>query len=84
LACALDLSAGSLVVKLQGGNVEALLSHLVDAHALPRGADQASRVRLVDIAALVWRDAPDHVGPLVDRANVHYLARWLSYAAGAI
>jgi heterotetrameric sarcosine oxidase gamma subunit len=84
LACALDLSAGTLVVKLQGGNVEALLSRLVDAHALPRGTDQTSRVRLVDIAAVVWRDAPDHVGLLVERANVHYLARWLSYAADAI
>jgi heterotetrameric sarcosine oxidase gamma subunit len=84
LACALDLSAGTLVVKLQGGNVEALLSRLGDALALPRGADQASRVRLVDIAAVVWREAPDHVGLLVDRANVHYLARWLSYAADAI
>jgi heterotetrameric sarcosine oxidase gamma subunit len=84
LACALDLSAGTLVVTLQGGNVEALLSRLVDAHALPRGTDQASRVRLADIAAVVWRGAPDHLGLLVDRANAHYLARWLSYAADAI
>jgi heterotetrameric sarcosine oxidase gamma subunit len=84
LACVLDLSAGMLVVKLQGGNVGALLSRLIDAHALPRGTDQASRVRLADIAAVVWRDAPDHVGLLVDRVNEHYLARWLSYAADAI
>lgn len=83
LAGALDLSAGTLVVKLQGGNVEALLSRLVDAHALPRGTDQASRVRLADIAAVVWRDAPNHVGLLVDRANDHYLVRWMSYAADA-
>lgn len=84
LACALDVSAGTLMVKLQGDNVEALLSRLVDARALPRGTDQVSRVRLADIAAVVWRDAPDHVGLLVDRANGHYLARWLSYAADAI
>ncbi len=84
LACALDLSAGTLVVKLQGGGVEALLSRLVDAQALPRRTGQASRVRLADIAAVVWRDAPDHLALLVDRANVHYLARWLSYAADAI
>lgn len=84
LACALDLSAGTLVVKLQGGKVEALLLRLVDALALPRGTDQASRVRVADIGAVVWRDAPDHVGLLVDRANVHYLAQWLSYAADAI
>ena len=84
LACALDLSAGTLVVKLQGGNVGPLLSRLVDAHALPRGTDQASRVRLADIAAVVWRDTSDQVCLLVDRANGHYLARWLSYAADAI
>lgn len=81
---AFDLSAGTLVVKLQGGNVQALLSRLVDAQALPRGIDQASRVRLADIAAVVWRDAPDQVCLLVDRSNVHYLAQWLSYAADAI
>jgi heterotetrameric sarcosine oxidase gamma subunit len=84
LACALDLSAGTLVVTLRGGKVEALLSRLVDAHALPRGTDQASRVRLADIAAVVWREAPDHVGLLVDRANGQYLARWLNHAAEAI
>ena len=84
LACALNLSAGTLVLRLQGANVEALLSRLVDAHALPRGAGLASRVRLADIAAVVWCDAPDHVGLLVDRANGHYLAMWLSYAAEAI
>ena len=84
LACAFDLSAGTLVLNLQGGNAEALLSRLVDAHALPHGTNQASRVRLADIAAVVWRDAPEHVGLLVDRANTHYLAQWLSYAADAI
>lgn len=84
LACALDLSSGTLVVKLQGCGVEALLSRLVDAHALPREAGEASRMRLADIAAVVWREAPDRVGLLVDRANVHYLAQWLSYAADAI
>jgi heterotetrameric sarcosine oxidase gamma subunit len=81
LACALDSSAGTLVVEMRGANVEALLSRLVDSQALPRNAGQASRVRLVDIAAVVWRDAPDRAGLLIDRANGHYLAQWLSYAA---
>ena len=84
LACALDLSSGMLVVKLQGSGVGALLSRLVDAQALPREAGQGSRMRLADIAAMVWREAPDRVGLLVDRANEHYLARWLSYAADAV
>jgi heterotetrameric sarcosine oxidase gamma subunit len=84
LACALDSSAGTLVVEMRGANVEALLSRLVDAQALPRNASQASRARLVDIAAVLWRDAPDHAGLLVDRANGHYLARWLSYAADGL
>ncbi|MCA0243425.1 MAG: hypothetical protein LCI02_21495 [Proteobacteria bacterium] len=84
LACALDLSPGNLVLQLRGAQVEALLSRLVDAQALPREAGQASRMRLADIAAVVWRDAPDAAGLLVDRAHGHYLAHWLSYAAGAI
>lgn len=83
-ACALDSSAGTVVVEMRGENVEALLSRLVDSQSLPPNAGQASRVRLVDIAAVVWRHAPDHAGLLVDRANGHYLARWLSYAADAI
>lgn len=84
LACALDASAGTLVVEMRGANVEALLSRLVDAQALPHDAGQASRVRLADIAAVVWRDAPDRAGLVVDRANGHYLARWLSHAADGI
>lgn len=84
LACALDASAGTLVVELRGANVEALLSRLVDSQSLPRNAGQASRVRLVDIAAVVWRDAADRAGLLIDRANGHYLAQWLSYAADGI
>lgn len=81
LACALDLSAGSLVLRLQGSGVEALLSRLADAQALPRDAGQASRMRFADIPVVVWREAPDCVGLLVDRANDHYLVRWLNYAA---
>lgn len=84
LAFALDLSSGTLVAKLQGCGVAALLSRLVDAQTLPREAGEASRVRLVDIAAVVWCESPDHVGLLVDRANDHYLARWLKYAADAV
>ncbi len=84
LACALDLSAGTLVVEMRGGNLEALLSRLVDSQSLPRNAGQASRVRLVDIEAVVWRDGPDRAGLLIDRANGHYLAQWLSYAADRI
>lgn len=84
LACALDSTAGTLVVEMRGENVEALLSRLVDSDALPRNAGQASRVRLADIAAVVWRDAPDCAGLLVDRAHGHYLACWLKYAADGI
>ncbi len=83
LACAIDLSAGSLVLQVQGRAVDALLSRLVDAQAMPVGVGQASRMRLADIAAVVWREAPDRVGILVDRANDHYLLQWLSYAAAA-
>lgn len=70
-----------MVAEMRGENVEVLLSRLVDSLALPREIGHASRVRLMDIAAVVWRDAPDHAGLLIDRANGHYLARWFSYAA---
>jgi heterotetrameric sarcosine oxidase gamma subunit len=83
LACALDLSSGSLVLQLQGGSGQAVLSRLVDAQALPSVAGQASRMKLSDIAAVVWREAPDRAGILIDRANDHYLAHWLSYASDA-
>jgi heterotetrameric sarcosine oxidase gamma subunit len=83
LACAIDLSSGSLILQLRGSAVQALLSRLVDAQALPRDAGDASRVKLADIAATVWREAPDRASLLIDRANDHYLARWLSYAAEA-
>jgi heterotetrameric sarcosine oxidase gamma subunit len=84
LAVALDLSAGSLVVELHGGGVDALLTRLVDAQAIPRDPGQAWRSRLADIAAVVWRAAPDRAGMLVDRSNAHYLARWMSYVADAV
>lgn len=84
LAFALDLASGTLVVELNGSAVDALLSRLVDGDSLPRAPGQASRVRMADIAVTVWRDAPDRVGLVVDRANGHYLARWLSYAADAM
>lgn len=84
LACAIDLSAAALVVALQGSAVDALLMRLIDVDSLPRVAGHASRVRLVDIAATVWREAPDRLGMLVDRANDHYLARWLSYALDGV
>lgn len=84
LAWALDASAGTLMVEMRGANTAFLLSRLVDSQALPHDAGQASRVRLVDIAAVVWRDAHDHAGLLVDRAHGHYLARWLGYAEDRI
>lgn len=64
LACALDSSAGALVVEMKGDGVEALLSRLIDSQAQPRDAGQASRVRLMDIAAVVWRDGRDRAGLL--------------------
>jgi heterotetrameric sarcosine oxidase gamma subunit len=84
LAYALDLFSGVLVAQLQGSAVDTLLAHLVDAQALPRQPGQASQMRLADIAAIVWREAPDRVGVVVDRAHDHYLAHWLSHAAEAV
>ena len=84
LTCAIDLSSATLVIDLQGDAVDALLTRLVDAQSTPRRAGQASRARLVDITVTAWREAPDHMGILVDRANDRYLGRWLSFAASAV
>ena len=63
-ACAPDWSTGTLVAELKGEGVEALLSRLSDSQARPRNAGQASRVRLMDIAAVVWPDGRDRAGLL--------------------
>lgn len=79
-AVALDLSHGVAVIELEGPRLDDWLSHLVDVQAIPTVPGRASRGRLIDIAALMLRLAPDRLWLVVDRALCPYLANWLSFA----
>lgn len=81
LACAVDQSAGTVALALRGPKLDMLLSRLLDAGAIPRTPGEGTRARLADIAVIVLRREPDCVWLLADRANDHYLADWLAYAA---
>lgn len=83
LACAIDLSDGTWGVELQGEGIDALMSRLVDAASLPRGAGQATRARLVDVPVTLVRHDAARLWLLADRSLEHYLADWLAYAAAA-
>lgn len=85
LACALDQSAGSCVIELQGEGVDAVLQRLLDASAIPQQPGQGTRARLADIAVGVWRLEAQRVGLLFDRSHDTYVAQWLAYAVqGAV
>lgn len=77
---ALDLSHGLAVIELDGPRLDGWLSHLVDVQAIPTAPGQASRGRLIDIAVLMLRLAPDRLWLVVDRSLCPYLANWLSFA----
>ena len=81
LVCAVDQSAGTVALALQGSKLDALLLRLMDAGAIPRTSGEGTRARLADIAVIVLRREPQCVWLLADRANDHYLADWLAYAA---
>ena len=81
LVCAVDQSAGTVAMALQGPKLDALLSRLMDAGAIPRTSGEGTRARLADIAVLVLRREPQCVWLLADSAHDHYLADWLAYAA---
>lgn len=78
-AVALDLSHGLAVIELGGPHLDDWLSHLVDVQAIPTAPGRASRGRLVDIAVLMVRLAPDRLWLVVDRSLCPYLANWLSF-----
>lgn len=84
LACALDQSGGCLVVELLGANVDKVLQHLLDVSAIPQRAGQSSRVKLMDISAVVIRLEPDRVLLVVDRMHGIYAAQWLRHALDSL
>ena len=79
-AVAIDLSHGMTVVALEGPALDDWLAHLIDAAAIPMTAGRASRARLIDIAVLLLRLAPDRVWLVADRAVSPDLANWLTFS----
>jgi sarcosine oxidase, subunit gamma len=83
LACALDLSAGSVVFELQGQGGADVLARLVEASAVPMQSGQATRSRFMDVAVVIFRQDPHSVKLLFDRGHCLYAAQWIEHASRA-
>ena len=83
LACVLDQSAGWLAFDLLGAGVDALLSHLLDASAIPKQAGLGARARCMDIRTVVMRVASDRVLLVVEAPHGSYAAQWIGDACRA-
>lgn len=79
-AMAVDVSQALAVFELHGPLLDAWLSHLVDAAAIPRQAGRVCRCRLADIPVLVLRLDPERVYLVADRTIAPYLSNWLAYS----
>jgi hypothetical protein len=77
LACVIDQTAGWLAFDLLGAGVDVLLSHLLDASAIPGQAGRGARARCIDIRTVVMRVAPDRVLLVVERPHGSYVAQWI-------
>jgi heterotetrameric sarcosine oxidase gamma subunit len=83
LACALDQTAGCLVLELVSHEVADVLLHLLDVNAVPREVGDSTRTRLVDIASIVLRLDTDRIWLVIDRAHSEYALEWLTHAMDA-
>lgn len=79
-AVAVDLSESLALFELHGPRLDAWLSHLVDAMAIPRQAGRVCRCRLADVPVLLLRLDPERVWLVADRPITPYLGNWLSYS----
>ena len=79
-AVALDLSEALAVFELHGPMIDAWLSHLVDALAIPRQTGRVTRCRLADVPVLLLRLDPERVWLVADRPTAPYLSNWLVYS----
>lgn len=84
LSCALDCSAGTVTVELDGPAAAALLARLIDAASLPALPGCATRARCMDIAVTLLRLSPQRFWLLAERSHEDYLAEWLFDAAGRL
>lgn len=79
-AMAVDVSQALAVFELHGPLLDAWLSHLVDAAAIPRQTGRVCRCRLADVPVLLLRLDPERVCLIADRPIESYLGNWLSYS----
>ena len=79
-ALAVDVSQALAVFELHGPLLDAWLSHLVDAAAIPRQAGRVCRCRLADVPVLLMRLDPERVYLVADRPIAPYLGNWLAYS----
>lgn len=75
--CAVDRSAGAIVLELRGPGLDRLLVRLVDASAIPMVPGHATRARMVDVGVHLLRIEAEQLWLLSDRAHADYLAAWL-------
>lgn len=83
LAYALDQSAGYVALELCGPGLDALLSRLMDATAVPQQAGRATRTRFMDVAVVALRKQAQGALMLFDRSQADYAVRWIRYALEA-
>ena len=83
LACTIEQSAGIWPLEFTGAGIDALFARLADAQSMPRHPGQGRSLRLVDIAVVMLRLAPERLLLLADRAHGPYLVHWLEHLARA-
>jgi len=79
-AVAVDASQALAVFDLHGPLLDAWLSHLVDAAAIPRQPGRVCRCRLADVPVLLLRLDPERLCLIADRPIAPYLGNWLAYS----
>ena len=84
LAVAIDETAGKILVELRGAEIDALLSRLVDADAVPREAGRGGYVRFADVRVTLARLGQDRLWLMAERPLAQYLALWLHHADEAL
>lgn len=80
LACAVDHSAGTVGIELQGEELDGVLARLMDAAAIAALPGQATRARCADLAVVLLRLQAQRAWLLVERPVADYLLDWLRLA----
>jgi len=79
-AMAIEVSQAFAVFELYGPLLDAWLSHLVDAAAIPRLPGRVCGCRLADVPVLLLRLDPERLCLIADRPLAPYLGNWLAYS----